>query len=133
MTFKDFPIANDYPNIMKRSKFHQYLRDYADHFSLYDFVKFNTTVSRVQLAEDSDRKFKVTSVPANTNDGADERVDYCDYVVVCNGHHSVPLMPDFEGEREFEGTLMHVHSLREFDRDSFDDKNILIVGGSLSG
>ena len=133
MTFKDFCISKDYPNSMKQEQFYAYLRDYTEHFSLYDYIKFSTTVKSVKIDETADHRFKVVTVPTDMSEGTEETVGYYDFVLVCNGHHSVPLMPNFEGEKDFEGKILHVHSLRTFNKEDYDDKNILIVGGSLSG
>ena len=90
-------------------------------------------MNKIQIDENSEHKYKVTSVPSNTKDGVEETIKYFDYVIICNGHHSVPSMPNFQGESNFEGKLLHVHSLRNFDKENYDGTNILIVGGSLSG
>ena len=132
MTFKDFCISKDYPNLMTHQQFFLYLKQYAEHFGLYDLIQLNTTVTSVKVDENSEHKYKVTTVPTNTDDGTDETVAYFDYVVVWSGHYSVPMMPGFEGEENFEGNLFHVHSLRKFTKEDFDNKNVLVVGGSVS-
>ena len=133
MSFKDFSISKDWPNIMEQERIQTYLRDYAEHFGLYDLIKFNTTVKRVKIEENFDHKFKVTTVPTDMNCGIHETTSYYDYVIVWNGHQSVPYMPELEGKDEFKGKILHVHSLRKFDKEEYDNKNILIVGGSFSG
>ena len=133
MTFKDFCISKDYPNLMTNKQYLLYLRQYAEHFKLYDNIKFKTAVKGVKVDETEDHKFKITTVPANTNEGIEETISYCDFVLVWNGNQSVPVMPNYEGESEFEGKLFHIHSLRDIAKEDFDDKRILIVGGAVSG
>jgi len=53
-----------------------------------------------------------------------------DYVIVATGHFSVPNIPSFPGIDKFPGRVLHSHSFRNASQ--FKDKNVLVVGSSLS-
>ena len=69
--------------------------------------------------------YKVASSPELASDNFD-------FVLVWNGHFSLPHIPEFEGAETFEGTQYHVHEHREFKPEVFDGKSVLIVGAWLS-
>lgn len=52
MCFSDYPIPKHYPNFMHNSHVWQYFKDYAKHFGLTDYVRYNTEVVMVKRAED---------------------------------------------------------------------------------
>ena len=62
----------------------------------------------------------------------EEVEEYFDYVMICNGHYTLPNIPDFEGKQNFKGIQFHMHELRKMESKDFDDKNILIVGAWIS-
>ena len=132
MTYKDFCISKEYPNMMTHQQFYLYLQQYSEHFNLYDIIKFKTTVKNVKVDESAEHKYKVTTVPTDMKEGIEETISYYDYVIVWNGHYSVPQMPNFEGEDVFKGSLYHSHLFRQFTKEDIEDKNVLIVGSSIS-
>lgn len=136
---KHFFAYKDYPPMISDSHYtHQqvleYLQGYSAHFDLEKHIKFNTAVVEVSLNKNRDvtKKWKVvTSTPEDEKDFT----DYFDYVLVCNGHNSVPYFPydnltDFE---KFKGNVLHSHNFRKPDTEEFLNKNILIVGARWSG
>lgn len=62
---------------------HQYFRDYATHFNLWDTITFNTRVERLYRRQDH-------SWVVETNEGEEE----FDYVCVGNGHYEDGWIPD---------------------------------------
>ena len=57
----------------------------------------------------------------------------CDYVVVANGHNSVPNDCTIEGKEHFKGKIMHTHNFRRPDTDFFVKKRVAVLGTSYSG
>ena len=60
-----------------------------------------------------------------------------DAVLVCNGHHSVPLWPEYPGQSKFKGNMIHSHSYKDptscdkgFD---YRGKRVVVVGVGNSG
>lgn len=54
MAFSDFPMPTDFPQYMPHTKFHEYLRDYGQHFDLFKHIRCNTRVTRITKAADYD-------------------------------------------------------------------------------
>jgi cation diffusion facilitator CzcD-associated flavoprotein CzcO len=133
MTMKDFPYPADVPQMQTHKQFLKYLKDYCEHFQLYDHFTFNTTVVQVKVETEGPHRYSVTSVPTKMEAGTEETKEYFDYVLVCTGHFSLPKLPEIPGRESFAGTQFHVHDLREFERADFDDKNVLIIGMWASG
>ena len=70
-----------------------------------------------------DGKWEVTT----EKDGTENKVIF-DALVVCNGHHWNPRMPQYPGH--FEGKLMHSHAVKRFS--DFKDQKVLVIGGGNS-
>ena len=64
------------------------------------------------------------------NSGALTTSEY-EAVMVCNGHYSVPSIPDLPGIQAFEGLVMHSHDYRV--PQVFKDKNVAVLGAAASG
>ena len=92
------------------------------------YIQLGRTVTSLKVTEDQESRFKIQHIPTIIKEGDTEEVEYFDYVLVCNGHFTLPNVPDFEGRKEFEGTQFHMHELRKMESKDFDNKNILIVG-----
>jgi hypothetical protein len=117
--FVDFPMPDDYPPYPSRRQAHDYLRSYADHFSLRDHIEFGRQVERiahdghqwqVQVAgEQTPRSFRT--------------------VVIANGHHRDPLYPTFPGE--FAGEVLHAQQYKT--PDVLAGRRVLVVGAGNSG
>lgn len=134
MRFKDFPdkVEGDYYNC---DQFNEYLNDYIKHHDLEKYVQFNTAVTDVSIndnTQDSQKHWKVSTIK---NVGGEQEVDYFDYVLVCNGHNSVPMYPysNVKDLDQFKGLVQHVHNFRDAYSDEYKGKNILIVGAKWSG
>ncbi len=55
-----------------------------------------------------------------------------DAVVVCNGRHAIPIVPDsLPGQQLYKGTIMHCRSYR--DNSAFANKCVVVVGMGNSG
>nr|CAD7395051.1 unnamed protein product [Timema cristinae] len=54
-----------------------------------------------------------------------------DAIIVCNGHYSVPHIPDIPGVETFNGIQLHSHSYREPEK--FTGLNVVLLGASSSG
>ena len=130
LAYKDFP-----PQIsglhFKHSEVLEYLQMYAEHFDLEKYVKFNTAVT---LCEKSERTVHENWRVTTKSQDEDEEIHYFDYILVCNGHNSVPYYPkEVTGLGNFKGDIVHVHNFRKPDSKEFVKKNILFVGARWSG
>ena len=52
MCYSDFPIPEDFPNFMHNTKVMEYFRMYAKEFGLFEHIRFNTEVLKVEKACD---------------------------------------------------------------------------------
>jgi cation diffusion facilitator CzcD-associated flavoprotein CzcO len=122
MQFAEFPAPADFPHFPHHSLMHQYFRDYVEHFGLRDTITFNTSVERA--TREADGTWSVTLSTGETR--------RYDVLIVANGHHWDPRMPDYPGT--FDGVLMHSHEYRSpFEPLDMRGKKIVVVGMGNSG
>jgi hypothetical protein len=121
MSFKAFPMPEDYPDYPSHWQVAKYFDDYAERFGLVERITFRTEVVAVEPQGDG------WSVTVKNADGA-SRTERYRAVLVANGHHWQPRWPEppFPGAEEFDGEQMHVHRYRE--SDVLEDKRVLVLG-----
>ncbi|CAB4694051.1 MAG: SidA/IucD/PvdA family monooxygenase [Actinobacteria bacterium] len=117
LQFEDFPAPADYPDFPHHTLIHDYLRAYADHFGLRERIEFGVGVERAERRADGGWQLTLST---------GETRDYTD-LVVANGHHWSPSLPDYPGE--FDGVLLHSHSyVNPFEPVEMRGKRIVVVG-----
>ncbi|MGW4092667.1 flavin-containing monooxygenase [Nocardia sp. NPDC004750] len=122
LAFEDYPAPDEWPDFPHHSQLFQYFRDYVDHFGIRDRIVFDTRVTAAERGTDG--RWLIS-----TSDGSTE--DY-DALIVCNGHHWDPRLPDYPGE--FDGTLLHSHAYNDpFDPVDMRGKRVVVVGMGNSG
>ena len=114
------------PSFPPREVLADYIKGRAAKSGVEDWVRFETAVRWVAFDAASD-SLTVTSEDLKAGTTTTETFDY---VVVANGHFSVPFIPEFEGIDSFPGRVMHAHDFR--DAREFAGRDIVIVGGSYS-
>jgi thioredoxin reductase len=97
ISFRDFPMADRYPDYPHHTHIFEWLRDYADAFALRDHVRFKAPVQSAERGTDGGWRITL-------EDGARECFDA---LLVCNGHHWDPRYPGFPGS--FDGPVIHSH------------------------
>ncbi len=121
----DFPYPKDYPEWPSGEQVQVYLASYARHFQLDQHIKLNTKVIDAQLSPDQ-QTWTVKTVSRST--GVEETQTF-DYLIVCNGIFSEPLVPDYLGAAEFVaagGRVCHTSQLHSYDE--VKNKHVLVVG-----
>jgi dimethylaniline monooxygenase (N-oxide forming) len=120
MSYKAFPMPEDYPDYPSHWQVAKYFDDYAERFGLAEGIAFNTEV--VAAEPDGDG----WSVTVEGPDG--RRTERYRAVLVANGHHWQPRWPEpaFEGADAYKGEQMHVHHYRE--PDVLEGKRVLVLG-----
>ncbi len=117
-----FAIAS-YP---PRAVLWDYIMGRVEQSDVKKYIRFNTTVRDVTYSEETG-KFTII---AHNLESSHTQSDEFDYVVVANGHFSIPNTPDFPGFETFLGRVLHSHDFR--DAVEFAGKHILIIGTSYS-
>ena len=117
VSFRDFPMDSSYPDFPHHSEIKQYLEQYADAFGLKDRIAFETRVDHARRQDGGGWEVQ-------TSDG---ETRHFDALVVGNGHHWDPRLPDFPGE--FSGESIHSHAyISPTEPLQLRDKRILVVG-----
>jgi len=114
------------PSFPPRRPLRDYITGRAEQAGFRDWVKFGHVVRDVRYIKDADQ-FLVRVVDLLNQKDAEELFDY---VVVANGHFSVPNLPTFAGIETFPGRVIHGHDFR--DAAEFQGQRLLIVGASYS-
>jgi glycine/D-amino acid oxidase-like deaminating enzyme len=116
LQFEDFPAPADYPDFPHHTLIHDYFRAYVDEFGLREGIAFNTGVERCVR---TDAGWDVTLSTGETRGYTD--------LVVANGHHWSPRLPDYEGE--FAGDLIHSHAyINPFEPVEMRGKRVIVIG-----
>lgn len=90
MCFQDFPFDDSLPSFVHHSDVMKYLKQYAHHYQLYQFISFNTQVMRVTPLHGSTTLIGDCQVcrweieTCNVLTGKITK-DQFDIVLVCNG------------------------------------------------
>jgi cation diffusion facilitator CzcD-associated flavoprotein CzcO len=118
MEYSDFPMPKSYPDFPRHDHIAKYFDDYVDHFGFRDRIKFGTGVEHVSLRADGVYEVRIST---------GETLEYDD-VIVCNGHHWDPRMPEpaFPGSDEFEGEQIHSHYYK--DESQLVGKDVVVLG-----
>jgi hypothetical protein len=120
--YDDFPMPEDYPDYPSHRHLAAYFQAYADHFDVTRRVRFRTTVERCEP------RLHETGWDVTWSGAEGTRTERFDVLVVANGHHWDPRMPDYPGE--FAGRMLHSH---EFKRAApFAGERVLVLGGGNS-
>jgi cation diffusion facilitator CzcD-associated flavoprotein CzcO len=117
MAYSDFPMPADYPDFPHHTQVAAYFDAYVDHFNVRDKITFNTGVEHAEPHEDGWR------VTLDTGEQRDYRA-----LLVANGHHWDPQMPDFPGMDDFEGLQLHSHHYLGDDPTFFANKRVVVLG-----
>jgi cation diffusion facilitator CzcD-associated flavoprotein CzcO len=121
MSYRAFPMPEDYPDYPSHWQVAKYFDDYVEHFGLRDGIAFNT---EVVAARPVDGEWEV----AVEDSSGERRTERYRAVLVANGHHWNPRWPEpaFPGSEEFDGEQIHVHHYRE--PDVLVGKRVLVLG-----
>ncbi|XP_055952147.1 uncharacterized protein LOC129988065 isoform X2 [Argiope bruennichi] len=131
MAYPDFPFQEcEGRSFLHHTEVLKYLEDYAKHYGLYEHIKFHKLIENIRPLkhEDGTVEWAVSFSDVVTK----EKETYIyDAVMVCNGHYSVPYMPEIEGLNDFKGVIIHSHDYRE--PQDFKDLKVVVLGAGASG
>jgi cation diffusion facilitator CzcD-associated flavoprotein CzcO len=112
MCFKDFPFPKDTPYFPTHRHVLKYLEHFAVEENLMPMIQLSTQVENVQFENET---WTVTSI----HNGIKSHDEY-DAVIVANGHHTLPYIPNIPGLSSSCVELVHSRDYRTPDR--FKDK-----------
>lgn len=120
--YEDFPFPAGTPDYPHHTHLKKYFQDYADHFGVTGKIRFHTEV--LQASRDEQGLWQIQS---RGPDG--EKTETFDTLMVANGHHWNPRMPEYPGE--FSGQFIHSHEFKN--NRPFEGQRVLVIGGGNSG
>lgn len=115
MAFSDFAMPESYPMFPHHTDIISYFESYAGHFGLLSHFIFNTTVTKIDILK--------TGFLVHFDNLESKKYDK---IIVANGHHWNPRLPNPAFPGYFSGESMHSHSYKEVNQAT--NKNVLIVG-----
>ncbi len=116
--YPSFPMPEDWPDYPPHTLMAQYFQDFAEQFGLLERITFNTPVTKVERVAEGG--WAVTTEAGTRT---------YEHVVIANGHHSTPKIPEFPGT--FTGESFHAHDYMT--PEVFAGKDVLVLGVGNSG
>ncbi len=107
----------------EQAEVERYLNHVANKFKLRDHIQFNTRV-RSSKYDEATGRWNVTTVNGE--------IFNCQYVVMCTGGISAPLVPPFQGHEKFRGQIFHTARWPKDDVD-FSGKRVGVIGTGATG
>lgn len=146
MEYKDLSmveIEKDLPIFINVDQYKIYLDAYAEKFNLRNVTQFNTLVKSVRLYKNlsendksnviDKRKFLVKTVDGRGESlEKNEKWHSFDYVIVTSGQYSLPYIPEITNLEYFHGHSLHCKDFRTPNKEIFQKKKILVLGGGAS-
>ncbi len=118
--FSDFPMPEELGDFPHHSELARYFRSYAEHFDLLDRIRFGRQVKRCIPLESGGYELTLTE---------ERETSRFDAIVVANGHHFQPHLPEPTTYATFDGEVIH-----SYDYESpttpldFRSRRVLVVG-----
>jgi cation diffusion facilitator CzcD-associated flavoprotein CzcO len=138
--YADYPMPADWPDFPSAAQMLAYLNAYCDHAGVRERLRLRTRVVGIAPAEEAPGTWAVTTERrlhragdgAGDGDGLGVEVERSTKiyagVVVCNGHHWCPRMPEYPGR--FDGELLHSKAYKR--PEQLRGKRVLVIGGGNS-
>lgn len=120
-SYQDYPMPASYPDYPSHAQLAAYFQGYAERFGVTPRVRFRTEVRSAEQLPGDRWELRWT-------DGDGDHVATFDALVVANGHHWRPRMPEYPGR--FTGTLLHSHDYKR--AAPFAGQRVLVIGGGNS-
>ncbi|XP_070548146.1 flavin-containing monooxygenase 2-like [Ptychodera flava] len=125
MTFSDFPYPKENTPFMPHRMVLRHIQNYAEHFNLEKYIRFNTDVIDVQ--RNNDGKYWKLQIKEKDDKLSTEEFDY---VMICTSVYNRAAIPSYPGMENFKGNKIHANEYREASK--FKGKRVIVVGGSHS-
>lgn len=120
MAYSDFPMPRSYPDFPHHSQIAKYFESYVDHFGFRKRIAFETSVERAEKTATGEWRVRIRRAS-----GEEEERTY-GTLLVANGHHWDPLVPDPPFPGSFAGRELHAHHYKS--SDELRGKRVVVVG-----
>jgi hypothetical protein len=119
--YEDFPFPPGTPDYPHHTHLRQYFQDYAARFGVTPKIRFHTEVLKAERGADGMWTLR-------TRGPQGERAETFDVLMVANGHHWNPRLPQYPGT--FSGEYVHSHEFKS--NKPYAGKRVLVIGGGNS-
>ena len=129
-SFSDYPMPASYSEWPTAEQMRNYLDSYAQNFGVLERIRFQTEVTNVSRKSGEQPGWVVTIrvKEGNGSETKEEKHEF-DFVLVCNGIFSIPLLPSLPGSEEFVASGGRVlHSTELNDTSIIEGKRVVVVG-----
>jgi flavin-binding monooxygenase-like protein len=116
MEYEDFPMPKSYPDFPRHDQIARYFDDYVEHFGLRERITFQTGVEHVHRHEEGIWEVALESGETRSYDA----------LLIANGHHWDPRLPEPPIPGSFDGEVIHSHDYRE--PGQLGDRRVVVVG-----
>ncbi|XP_069178110.1 uncharacterized protein [Procambarus clarkii] len=130
MAFPDYPFQSSDTSFIHHTEVLKYLESYAEHHKLYPYIKFGHFVEEVKPVMKGEGP-PAWDVRVRCLESEEITTTTVDAIFVCNGHYSVPRLPQIEDIEKFKGRQSHSHDYRE--PSSYKGATVVILGAAASG
>lgn len=110
------------------SSIRRYIQDTATEYGIHDKIHYGLNITKANWSN-QDRLWHLTAQKKSTG----ETLHYtCNFLVSCTGYynHAEGFRPDFPGEKEFKGTIVHPQQWPE-DLD-YSGKKVVVIGSGAT-
>jgi hypothetical protein len=125
--YSDFPMPEHWPPYPSHWQTHEYLREYARHFGLYECIEFGASVEWIEPITKTNSSGGSNNCWRVRLTSGEERIYRG--VIIANGHNWNPRWPEYPGQ--FSGQA--IHSAQYKTPEMLRGKRVLVVGGGNSG
>ncbi|XP_071855610.1 flavin-containing monooxygenase 1-like isoform X2 [Apostichopus japonicus] len=125
--FTDFPCPKEWSPFVTHRKCLEYFQEYAKHFDLSQYIRFNAEVLKVYPTDDHETTGRWR---LRYQSGREYCEEIFDAVMICTGVFARANLPRYPGQDCFKGDISTGSKYRE--NTKYSDKNVLVVGGGIS-
>eukprot|EP01088_Endostelium_zonatum_P001210 TRINITY_DN11509_c0_g1_i1.p1 TRINITY_DN11509_c0_g1~~TRINITY_DN11509_c0_g1_i1.p1 ORF type:complete len:508 (+),score=95.29 TRINITY_DN11509_c0_g1_i1:63-1586(+) len=127
--YKDFPMPTSYPDFPSSHQVLKYLKDYCAHYDLDRRISLKTEVEKVDPELDPNTKNHTGNWIVKFANNDQPRI--YKGVIIATGHHWSRRMPNYPGQSEFTGKIIHSKDYKS--PEIFQTyRHVLVVGGGNS-
>lgn len=103
----DYPIPDSYPRVPSGEELQAYFENYARDFKVFDKIHFNSGINSLEQQQNGNWIVNYTDNQSGNSS------ELCfDFIVVATGLYFDPYIPEYRGQKEFQGEIVHSSAYR---------------------